>query len=147
MLRGVVYDATQQGPAFPAEDLGSYIRDYEAGGLPVDDVVDVVCGQCHGTSFRLMVDQAAGAVRTCSYCGEERFVADSADHWTDADPAECACPCGGEEFSLAVGFSRADDGEVRWISVGARCLRDGSLGVYADWRIDYTPTAHLPTSV
>lgn len=144
---GVVFDETQQGPAFPAEDLDSYIRDFEAGGFPVDEVVDVTCAQCRGAAFRLMVDEAAGAVRTCSYCGEEHFVVDSADHWAQADPAECACPCGGEEFSLAVGFARAENGEVRWVSVGARCLRDGSLGVYADWKIDYTPTAHLPTTV
>lgn len=36
----------------------------------------------------------------------------------------------------------ADD-EVRWVSVGLRCLTDGTLGVYTDWKIDYTPTAHL----
>ncbi|MFI5896109.1 alpha/beta fold hydrolase [Actinoplanes sp. NPDC051513] len=38
------------------------------------------------------------------------------------------------------------DREVRWISIGLRCLTDGTLGVYADWKIDYTPTAHLLTS-
>ena len=35
------------------------------------------------------------------------------------------------------------DHEIRWISVGLRCLTDGTLGVYTDWKIDYTPTAHL----
>ncbi|SPL94568.1 unnamed protein product [[Actinomadura] parvosata subsp. kistnae] len=42
-----------------------------------------------------------------------------------------------------MGFALRGDGEVRWVSVGLRCLRDGSLGVYADWKIDYSPTAHL----
>jgi hypothetical protein len=35
------------------------------------------------------------------------------------------------------------DDEVRWISVGLRCLADNTLGVYTDWKVDYLPTAHL----
>lgn len=77
---------------------------------------------------------------------------DSADYADDASPEECACPCGGEEFELAVGFAMAEvadaEGspigrEVNWVSIGARCVRDGTLGVYADWRIGYAPTDHL----
>lgn len=30
--------------------------------------------------------------------------------------------------------------EVKWVNIGARCVRDGTLGVYADWKIDYGPT-------
>lgn len=77
---------------------------------------------------------------------------DSADYLDDANPEECACPCGGEEFELAVGFAMVDVSmgdssvvgrEVKWVSIGARCVRDGTLGVYADWKIDYGPTDHL----
>lgn len=144
----MAYDETREGPAFPVEDLASYITDFEAGGLPVDSVTDVRCGQCRSTSFRATVDNTAGCVlRTCAFCGDERFIADSADYWDDAEPMTCVCPCGGEEFSIAVGFSRTEDGNVRWISVGMRCLRDGALGVYADWKIDYTPSAHLMDNV
>ncbi|MFR9780329.1 hypothetical protein ACL02O_30285 [Micromonospora sp. MS34] len=67
----------------------------------------------------------------------------SADYWQDADPDECVCPCGGEAFQVAVGFALRADGEVRWVSIGMRCTRDGVLGVYADWKIDYSPTDHL----
>jgi hypothetical protein len=34
---------------------------------------------------------------------------------------------------------------VRWISLGLRCVQDGTLGVYADWKVDYSPTGHLLT--
>jgi hypothetical protein len=43
---------------------------------------------------------------------------------------------------LAIG---ADD-EVRWVSVGLRCVEDGVAGVYVDWKIDYAPTSHLFTN-
>jgi hypothetical protein len=32
---------------------------------------------------------------------------------------------------------------VRWVSLGLRCVQDGTLAVYADWKIDYSPTGHL----
>jgi len=32
---------------------------------------------------------------------------------------------------------------VRWVSVGLRCLKDNALGVYADTKIDYSPSRHL----
>jgi hypothetical protein len=75
-------------------------------------------------------------VRGCS-------AADSAEFWDEADPGECACPCGGDTFAVAVGFSLRDGGDVRWISIGLRCLTDNTLGVYADWKINYGPSGHL----
>jgi hypothetical protein len=44
---------------------------------------------------------------------------------------------------VAVGFSLRDGGDVRWISIGLRCLTDNTLGVYADWNINYGPSGHL----
>jgi hypothetical protein len=46
-------------------------------------------------------------------------------------------------FAVAVGFSLRDGGDVRWISIGLRCLTDNTLGVYADWKINYGPSGHL----
>ena len=62
---------------------------------------------------------------------------------SDAEPEDCACPCGGETFEVAVGFALRDGGDVKWVSVGLRCTIDGTLGVYADWKIDYSPTTAL----
>lgn len=57
------------------------------------------------------------------------------------------CPCGGEEFEAAVAFSLGDDGSVRWVTLGLRCVGDGFSAVYADWKIDYSPADHLLTMV
>ncbi|AQZ67216.1 hypothetical protein BKM31_42350 [[Actinomadura] parvosata subsp. kistnae] len=126
------------------EGLDGFLREYRAGGYAVQQVREAVCGGCAGRHFNVMADDDAGCVRRiCVACGDASYVADSADYVDEADLGECACPCGGEEFAVAVGFALRGDGEVRWVSVGLRCLRDGSLGVYADWKIDYSPTAHL----
>ena len=128
----------------PGKDLAEYVRAYQAGGYPVARVQELVCEKCQGTTFSVLVDDEEGcAAAMCRDCRHEHAIADSIDYLDDAELGECACPCGGEEFAVAVGFALRADGEVRWISVGLRCLADGTLGVYTDWKIDYGPTAHL----
>jgi hypothetical protein len=125
-------------------DLAEYLRSFQAGGYPIVDVVESVCADCEGRAFRLVADDDEGCVqRICVSCGSPSFIADSADAIEDADLQPCECPCGGETFAVAVGFARHSDQEIRWVSVGLRCLSDGTLGVYADWKIDYSPSAHL----
>ncbi|TYB45141.1 hypothetical protein FXF51_60170 [Nonomuraea sp. PA05] len=129
-------------------DLADFLRQYQPGGYAVQRVSEAVCAGCGGKRFNVMADDVEGCVqRICVACGDAAYVADSADYVEEADLAECACPCGGEQFAAAVGFAFRGDGEVRWVSIGLRCLRDGSLGVYGDWKIDYSPTAHLLQSV
>ena len=108
--------------------------------------MDVSCQACGGTSFRLVIDQDEGyAERTCSACSERVVMLDSADAAAE-DLSEAACPCGGEVFNLAVGYAFfAGEEEIRWVYVGARCLTDGTLGVYTDWKIDYSPSTQLLT--
>jgi hypothetical protein len=136
-----------------AADLDEFVPAFAAGGYPVERMAHSRCSDCGGTTFALRVDDEEGyADRRCVACGHVVHMLDSAEYIDDANPEQCACPCGGEEFELAVGFAMADvadiDGspagrEVKWVSIGARCLRDGTLGVYADWKIDYGPTDHL----
>ncbi|MEV4842249.1 hypothetical protein AB0K20_03355 [Micromonospora matsumotoense] len=125
------------------DDLADYLRYFEAGGYPVATVVESRCGGCDGRSFRVDIDEEEATRRTCLACGAVAFIGDSAEHWAGTDHESCACPCGGEEFAVAVGYALFDDGEVRWISVGLRCLNDGTLGVYADTKIDYSPSRYL----
>ncbi|MGW9196700.1 hypothetical protein [Micromonospora chersina] len=121
-------------------------RSNASGGYLVDRVKEMVCQRCGSRTFAVLVDDENGCAQTrCMTCGEYAVIADSADHWQDADPEECACPCGGETFQVAVGFTLRTGGEVRWVSVGLRCARDGTLGVYIDWKIDYSPTHQLLT--
>jgi hypothetical protein len=124
-------------------DLAECVRAFKAGGYPVATVVESRCGGCDGRAFRVNVDEEEAAQRICLACGAVVFIGDSAEHWNDEDFDECACPCGGEEFAVAVGYALFDDDEVRWISVGLRCLNDNVLGVYAEMKIDYSPSRHL----
>ena len=94
--------------------------------------------------FTLRADDSEGCVeRTCASCGGITFILDSGEFAEDAEFEECACPCGGELFNLAVGYVSRDDADIRWVYVGARCVADGVLGCYADWKIDYSPSDHL----
>jgi len=111
-------------------------------------IVPSVCGGCGGRVFSVLVDDVeGGAERVCAGCGSRAFIADSEEFWEDADPGEACCPCGSEEFETAVAFSLTGDGSVRWVTVGLQCQKDGAVGVYADWKIDYGPTDHLLTLV
>ncbi|MFI7211582.1 hypothetical protein ACIBP4_12130 [Micromonospora maritima] len=124
-------------------DLAEYIRFFRAGGYPVSVVAESRCGECDGLAFRVDIDEEDATRRACLTCGGVAFIGDSADHWAGTGHESCSCPCGGEEFAVAVGYAFFDEGEVRWISVGLRCLMDGALGVYADKKIDYSPSRHL----
>ncbi len=125
--------------------LDEVVRAYQEDGYEVTHVVESVCGGCGGRSFEVQVTEEQAMRRTCLGCGLAEFIADSDEHWDDEDAAECACPCGGEEFAAALGLSCRPDGEVRWVTVGLRCLGCDLCGVYEDWKIDYSPSRHLLT--
>jgi hypothetical protein len=127
-------------------DLAGYIRDFQAGGHPVQHVKDLTCTRCRGTEFLLAVDDDdICAVATCRNCRISRPIADSGQRLRDAEPGECDCVCGGETFAVAVGFAMTG-ADVRWVTVGLRCLTDDVLGVILDWEITERPSAHLLTA-
>lgn len=136
----------------PTDALAASIRDFEAGGYRVAEVRHAVC-ECGGSRFGLLFDDEVGvAVRVCSACGEEFAMLDSDEHVEEVESVDVAeCTCGGREFLVAVGFAVADDDSVsrdlRWVSVGLSCVADGVAGVYTDWKIDYSPTEALFTTV
>jgi hypothetical protein len=126
------------------DDLVEYLERYTAEGYPATDVRESVCGTCGGRVFGLRADQDEGcARRTCRACGNQTFLVDSDEYWSDAAPKTCRCPCKSLDFNIAVGFSFRDDGSVRWVTVGERCVKCGVLGSFVDWKIDYSPTVHL----
>jgi len=128
-------------------DLDEYLADYTEGSYPADRFEHARCA-CTCARFRLEVDDEAGcARRSCVACDKQHLMLDSGDHWSEATPEECACPCGGEVFELAVAFSHRADRSIRWVTIGARCVACGVLGAYSDWKIDYEPADHLYTSV
>jgi hypothetical protein len=130
-------------------DVDTYLAAFTADGYPATTVVHAVCAACGGDRFQVRLDDDEGcAERTCAACGARSWLLDSAEYEEDADLEEAACPCGEEIFELAVGFAYYDGGEdVRWVYVGLRCVADGTLGCFADWKIDYSPTSHLLDAV
>lgn len=130
------------------DDLVEYLHEYTSRNYAAGHIVQSLCGSCGSATFGLVVDDEEGcAKRQCSGCGVAAYIGDSDEFWDDADPGEAACPCGGGRFEVGVAFSLRDDGSVCWITVGARCIACGIMGVYADWKIDYDPTDHLLTAV
>jgi hypothetical protein len=126
------------------DDLGEFVVAFTSQNYRADEVRQSVCQGCSGNQFGLSVDDDEGcAQRVCRNCGLRAFIGDSEEFWGDASPGDAACPCGAEDFQIAVGFSLIASGEVRWISVGLRCIACGVLGVYVDWKVDYEPSRHL----
>ena len=106
-------------------------------------MVDVVC-VCGSAAFRLRADSQEGvALRVCAACKAVHLICDSAEFWEEASLTAVRCPCLRTLFELAVGFSFHEEGEVNWITVGTRCVGCGVLASPADWKVDYSPTAHL----
>jgi hypothetical protein len=119
-------------------DIPDEIRRYSKEGYLAEHFRDAVC-VCGGKVFRLALDEEEGvAVRTCPACLVEHPVGDSDEFLEDAEPEECACPCGHEEFEITVGVSLYEGSEdVRWLYLGCRCPKCGLTAVYGDWKNEF----------
>jgi hypothetical protein len=123
--------------------LAEYLRVMTAEGYPANRILQSVCS-CGGTTHRLRADPFEGvAQRSCVRCGTSAFIADSEEEWSEAQPEPWRCVCGNDTAQLGVGFSLKGDGEIRWITVGQRCVSCGVLDAMVDWKIGYDPSAHL----
>jgi hypothetical protein len=130
-----------------ADDLVEYVRLLTQQGYSATKFAIAKCA-CGTDRFRLYADQDEGcAKRQCTSCGKGAFICDSDDVSEEASLKKVRCKCKKDVFDLAVGFSLRDTGEIKWITVGARCVSCGMLGSYVDWKIDYAPTDHLYSMV
>jgi hypothetical protein len=130
-----------------ADDLVEYVRLLTQQGHPATKFVIAKCA-CGTHRFRLYADQDEGcAKRECASCGKVAFICDSEDASEEASLKKARCKCKKDVFDLAAGFSLRDTGDIKWITVGARCASCGMLGAYVDWKIDYAPTGHLYSMV
>lgn len=126
------------------DDIDEYLAAFTADGYPASRVVHAGCSNCGGSVFRVRVDDEEGcAERICTTCGSRHLMLDSADTVDEAELEEVECPCGGGTFNVAVGFALRGDVDAKWVYLALRCTDDGLLGVYTDWKIDYSPTGHL----
>lgn len=124
-------------------DIDEYLADYTREQYPADRCVHAKCA-CGADSFQLEVDpDESTAKRVCASCAAEALMLDAAEYWEDSAPAVVECACGSTIHEVAVGFSHREDGSVKWVTIGVRCVGCGILGSPADWKIDYDPTEHL----
>ena len=119
-------------------DIRDEVLRFSKNNYPAHQFADAVC-QCGGRLFRLALDEVEGAaVRTCTACGHAHPIGDSAEYLDDAEPEECACPCGGGEFEITAGVSLyADTEDIRWLYLGCRCPHCGLTAVYGDWKNEF----------
>jgi hypothetical protein len=126
-------------------DLVEYIQLLTADGYPAERILQSTCA-CGNTSFHLLADPDEGcAQRICTECNHAAFIGDSAECWAEVTPKKVRCLCKQSVFEIAVGFSLRRQGEIKWITVGQRCVKCGVLASYVDWKIDYSPSLHLLT--
>jgi hypothetical protein len=130
------------------DDIAGYLRAYTEDDYPAEEIRQCVC-TCGGRAFRLIADADEGcAQRACVACGSKAFICDSGEYWEGAEPKPVRCPCKGQEFEVAVGFSLRDDKQdVKWVTVAERCLKCGVLGAAADWKIAHSPSLQLIDAV
>lgn len=116
----------------------------EENGYPIGAFRLAKC-ECGSDKFLLFADRDQGvARRICIKCKNKHFICDSEEFWKEASPTQWKCiECGSKYANIGVGFSLHDDGEVRWIYVGQRCIGCNVLGEYVDWKIDYGPSKQL----
>ena len=127
----------------PAE-LQEFLAAYSADEYPIGDYRPSTCA-CGAIVFTVAADDDEGvARRTCVDCGRGHFICESEEYWADADHQEIGCPCGAITFNVGVGYSFVDERDgIKWVWVGVRCVRCGTLGCAANWKIDYLPSEQL----
>lgn len=119
------------------DDLVEYLQVYSADGYPAETFFPCVCAACGHRFFKLRVDQDEGcARRICGHCGDEAFIANSEEYWHAAQPKSVKCACRNRTFEVAVAYAVKSTGDIRWVYVGHRCEKCGTLGTAVDWRMN-----------
>ena len=129
-------------------DIDEYLRNYsEDEGI---DIKPVICENCRNTVFGVLADQDEGAIAVkCQRCGQKKILLDCEEVYEDAEPVQMKCPVckQGKEYNVKVGFIRRENGSVKWVYIGNRCVNCGALGSFLDWKIDYEPTDEMERNI
>lgn len=117
------------------EELVRYSR---LNGYEAAKFADCVC-QCGNGLFGLLIDDNAGvAARICHKCESDHGIGDADDYIDEAEPWQCTCLCGAEQFEITIGVALYDGTEdVRWLYVGCRCPECQLTGCYGDWKNEF----------
>lgn len=133
-----------------SEGFVRFLKDYTDG--EIDKTVLARCNQCGAIGFSFKIDAEEGAIETrCARCGKKRLILDSEEYWDDCEPKNTKCPeCNKNKFNISIGFVYMETGDVKhvkWVYVGARCVKCGAMTVFGDWEINYSPTIDMERNV
>lgn len=124
-------------------DIREFLEAYASAGYEINEFRLAKC-PCGSEGFLLWADDDEGCGRKqCESCKLFSFICDSEEYWQDANPKQwkCTiCKSKAKTCNVGVGFSLYEDGEIRWLYIGERCLSCGVLGCFAGWKVAYAPS-------
>ena len=128
-------------------DIIEYLRAYSEDNAL--DVKPVQCRACGCKELRMVGDRDEGALQVvCTSCDAKKLLLDSAEYWKEVSHRTLKCPiCKNKEHDIFVGFSRRDNGHVKWVYIGHRCTHCHVLGSAFDWEINYEPTNDMEKNI
>ena len=129
-------------------DLDLFLQEIGADGYEVHEVRHSVCGTCGGEVFGVAGDPQGGTMRrTCRGCGNDGFIADSAEFWSEIGIHIACCVCEEEDFNIALGFSLYQDGlGIRSVATAERCVACGKISSFMQWMVRSGDTELLETA-
>jgi hypothetical protein len=133
-------------------DLPEYLIAVTEEGYPATRFRHSVCS-CQCESFKVEFNEDEDvALRTCSACAQKEYMLESEQFWPEVDEADielltCGA-CKGDMFNICSGFSMRDgDEDVKWVTVGCRCIVCGQFDVFLDLKVSQSPSLHLMDAV
>ena len=129
------------------DDIDEWLGEYTE--LTDLKVKPVHCRSCGGNAFKLRVDQDEGAIQViCGSCGKKKILLDGEDVWKECRLRAIKCPsCKEALHNVRIGFQYRNNGEVKWVYVGNRCVSCGLLGSVVDWHVTYGPTEEMENNI
>lgn len=131
-----------------SEDIEEYLREYSENEHL--DYRAVVCHVCGNDALELRVDQNESVIQIkCPLCGTKKILLDCEEYWEDASPRlrKCSVCKTCKHFNVRIGFERRENGDVRWVYEGDRCVNCGTLGSFLNWEINYGPTTDMEQNI
>lgn len=130
-----------------ATDIDEYLRLYSE--LDELDVHPVICHTCGKDVFALKLHGDEGVIRvTCAECRTQKILLDGEELWHEVRTKNVKCKlCGCKHYNIRIGFHRRENGDVKWVYSGERCVQCEVLSSYADWPVNYGPTAEMEKNI
>lgn len=122
-----------------ADDLQTWIRQLDGCPEISRTVLATCANERHAdepaTWFYVEADaRAAVARRRCLSCGDSHDVLDSGEHWSA--PRMWSCPTCGQSIAEVAAGLHADDDQVTWVALAARCVDCGAIEGLTDFNVE-----------